>query len=174
MLVGRPDCKLSCPQTSGACAGMRDIGILHAWHIQQFSLKKYLFGSITSKPVDLKSSEWSQKLLICPLSTADMSKREIWTIAAHKYGKKHFYCSCVLKRHVTYRINMPEYLLGLMLWSIFLLELVLWEDSALKLQHNHSQQKITHLRKTYLFKTSRNVQDFSHSLSIFFVVIPYN
>merc|ERR1711875_106402 len=35
-----------------------------------------LFRSITAKPVDRKSAEWSQKLLLGPLSTADVSKRK--------------------------------------------------------------------------------------------------
>ena len=40
------------------------------------TLKIGLFGSITAKPVDRKSAEWSQKLLLGPLSTVDVSKRK--------------------------------------------------------------------------------------------------
>ena len=68
----------------------------------------------------------------------------------------------VLKRHVTYRINMFAYLLVLMLWFIFWHELVLWGVPALKFQSHHSYQNLARLRKTYLFKTSRNVQFFGY------------
>ena len=38
--------------------------------------KMGLFGSIMAKPLDRKSGEWSQKLLLGPLSTADVYKME--------------------------------------------------------------------------------------------------
>ena len=47
------------------------------YHMHQFTLKIGLFGSITPKPVDQKSPEWSQTLLLCSLSTGDMSKVDL-------------------------------------------------------------------------------------------------
>ena len=61
---------------------------------QHFTLKFALFGAITRKPFVRKCCEWSQKLLLGPLSTLDKSKVRIFKWGHDKVNissqKQHF------------------------------------------------------------------------------------